>query len=79
MVAKFNNTLQFLFEVSFDIDVSKSNGVTPMFPLLGSRVPLGKLPDGVTKSMIKVKTVLLRDCRLPTGLEYDTYLNSSTV
>ncbi len=79
MVAKFNRTFQFLFEANFDIDVNKSKGVSPMFPLQGSRVPLGRLPDGVTKSMINSKTVLLRDCRLPTGLEYDTYLNSSAV
>lgn len=79
MVAKFNNALQFLFEVNFDIDVSKARGVSPMFPLQGSRVPLDRLPDGVTKSMINGKTVLLRDCRLPTALEYDRYLNSSAV
>ena len=80
MVAKFNDRgVQYLFEVSSDLDVSKLKGASLMYPLQGSRVPLRSLPDGVTKSMINGKTVLMRDCRLPTALEYDVYLNSSAV
>lgn len=79
MVAKFNEAVQYLFEVSFDIKVEKLKGASPMYPMQGSRLPLRVLPAGVTEKMVKSKTVLFRDCRLPTPLEYDKYLNAITV
>jgi len=79
MVAKFNERVQYLFEVGSDLDVPKLKGASLMYPLQGSRLPLSRLPDEVTERMVKSKTVLFRDCRLPTALEYDKYLNAITV
>lgn len=79
MVAKFNESVQYLFEVNFAITVEKLRGTSPMYPMQGSRLPLRVLPAGVTERMVQSKTVLFRDCRLPTSLEYDKYLNAVTV
>lgn len=79
MVAKFNESVQYLFEVSFRLTVEKLKGTSPMYPMQGSRLPLRVLPAGVTERMVQSKTVLFRDCRLPTSLEYDKYLNAVTV
>lgn len=79
MVAKFNESVQYLFEVNFTITVEKLRGTSPMYPMQGSRLPLRVLPTGVTERMVKSKTVLFRDCRLPTSFEYSKYLNAVTV
>lgn len=79
MVAKFNERVSYLFEVGFDIAVKTLKGASPMYPMQGSRLPLSTLPDGVTERMVKSKTVLFRDCRLPTALEYDKYLMAITI
>ena len=79
MVAKFNESVSYLFELGFDIEVKTLKGASPMYPMQGSRLPMKRLPDGVTEKMILSKTVLFRDCRLPTALEYDKYLNAKTI
>lgn len=79
MVAKFNGSVSYLFELGFDIEVKTLKGASPMYPMQGSRLPVNTLPDGVTEKMILYKTVLFRDCRLPTALEYNKYLNAITI
>lgn len=79
MVAKFSASVEYLFEVGFNLNVQKLREVSPMYPMKGSRLPLRRLPDGITESMVKSKTVLFRDCRLPTPSEYTTYLRAVTV
>lgn len=79
MVAKFNESVSYLFELGFDIEVKTLKNVSLMYPMPGSRLPLQRLPYGVTERMILSKTVLFRDCRLPTAPEYDKYLNAITI
>ena len=79
MVAKFNDKVSYMFELGFNIKVEGLKGVSPMYPMQGSRLPMSSLPDGITETMIKAKTILFRDCRLPTALEYDRYLNAITI
>lgn len=79
MVARFNESVSYLFELGFDVEVKTLKGASPMYPMQGSRLPLDVLPDGVTKKMIMLKTVLFRDCRLPSELEYNKYQNAITI
>lgn len=79
MVAQFNSSLSYVFEVGTDLTVATLKGATFMYPIVGSRLPLRRLPAGITEKMVIAKTLLFRDCRLPTLAEYNKYLSSVTV
>lgn len=79
MVARFNESLSYAFEVGTNLNVSTLRGATFMYPIVGSRLPLRGLPAGITEKMVMAKTLLFRDCRFPTLTEYNKYLNSVTV
>ena len=80
MVAKFNDRVEYFFEVGMYIKTTSLKSATFMYPCPGSVIPvMSILPRGVTKVMITSKTCLFRDCRLPTLKEYNEYLVAKTI
>ena len=79
MVARFNESVKYLFEVNFAIKVETLRGASPVYAMPGSRLPLRVLPAGLTEGIVRSRTLLFRDCRLPTTLEYNKYLSAITV
>ena len=79
MVARFNNHLEYFFEVGKWIETSSLKAATLMYPRPGSIFPLRKIPAGITKKMMESKTCVFRKCRLPNHAEYSMYLDAETI